>query len=289
MNPALSSSSIPRINVLGVGINDVNMASALAASEQAADTPGLLGYVTVTGVHGVIESQADAELQRIHNGSFLSIPDGIPMVWMGWMQGHDSMKQVCGPEFMPALLDSGLLKKRRHFLWGGGDGVVEKLSAALLARHPDLEIVGTATPPFRPLTDSEELELVASIRELRPHYFWVGLSTPKQERFMSSFLARHADQLRSANHGLLFFGVGAAFDFQAGLVKEAPQWIRGSGFEWLFRMAMDPKRLWRRYLRNNPRFLVGAIAQLTGLRRYPMVGLPTAISLESPVRSVKST
>jgi len=280
MNPELSASSIPRVNVLGVGISDVNMGTALMAVEEAADTPGLLGYVTVTGVHGVIESQADAGLQRIHNGSYLSVPDGIPMVWMGWMQGHGTMEQVCGPEFMPALLERGLGAKRRHFLWGGGDGVVEKLSTELLARHPELMIVGTETPPFRPLTESEELDLVARIRELKPHFFWVGLSTPKQERFMSGFLARHADQLRFENQGMLLFGVGAAFDFQAGLVKEAPRWIRGSGFEWLFRMAMDPKRLWRRYLRNNPRFLAGSFAQLSGLREYPLDGLPEADQLK---------
>lgn len=280
MNPELSASSIPRVNVLGVGISDVNMGTALTAVEQAVDTPSLLGYVTVTGVHGVIESQTDVGLQRIHNGSYLSVPDGIPMVWMGWMQGHGTMEQVCGPEFMPALLERGLEAKRRHFFWGGGDGVVERLSSELKARHPDLEIVGTETPPFRPLTESEELDLVSRIRELKPHFFWVGLSTPKQERFMAGFLARHADQLRSDNQGLLLFGVGAAFDFQAGLVKEAPRWIRGSGFEWLFRVAMDPKRLWRRYLRNNPRFLAGSFAQLSGLREYPMDGLPEADPLK---------
>lgn len=274
MNSARSSSPIPRVNVLGIGISDVNMGTALTEVETAADTPGLLGYVTVTGVHGVIESQADADLKRIHNGSFLSIPDGIPMVWMGWIRGHDTMEQVCGPEFMPALLERGLLDKRRHFLWGGGDGVVEQLSASLMARHPELEIVGTCTPPFRPLTETEELELVEQVIALKPHFFWVGLSTPKQERFMSGFIARHGERIRSSTQGLLFLGVGAAFDFQAGLVKEAPKWIRGSGFEWLFRMAMDPKRLWRRYLRNNPRFLAGAFAQMSGLRDYPMEGLP---------------
>lgn len=273
MNSTLSASSLPRVNVLGIGISDVNMGTALTEVEAAVEVPGLLGYVTVTGVHGVIESQSDQDLQRIHNASYLSIPDGIPMVWMGWMRGHSTMEQVCGPEFMPALLERGLSAKRRHFLWGGGEGVVEQLSAVLKERHPELEIVGTCTPPFRPLTDEEELALVDQIIRLKPHFFWVGLSTPKQERFMSGFIARHGDKIRSASQGLLFFGVGAAFDFQAGLVQEAPSWIRGSGFEWLFRMAMDPKRLWRRYLRNNPRFLAGILAQLSGLRNYPMRGL----------------
>lgn len=270
----LSSSSIPRANVLGIGINEVTMGSALNEVETAADTPGLLGYVTVTGVHGVIESQQDPGLKRIHNCSYLSIPDGIPMVWMGRIQGCPDMDQVCGPEFMPALLERGLEKERRHFLWGGGDGVVEKLEAAIKGRHPDLKVVGKSTPPFRPLTDEEELELVVLIRESKPHYFWVGLSTPKQERFMAGFLERHAEKLRFDDQGLLFFGVGAAFDFQAGLVKEAPPWIRGSGFEWFFRLCMDPRRLWRRYLRNNPRFVAGAMAQLSGLREYPQDGSP---------------
>ncbi|MFD0892805.1 WecB/TagA/CpsF family glycosyltransferase [Luteolibacter ambystomatis] len=266
----LSSSTIPRANVLGVGISDVTMGSALNEVENAADTPGVLGYVTVTGVHGVIESQEDPALKRIHNRSYLSIPDGIPMVWMGRLQGSPDMEQVCGPEFMPALLERGLEKDRRHFLWGGGDGVVERLSSVLKERHPKLRIAGTITPPFRPLTNEEELELVAAIRASKPHYFWVGLSTPKQERFMAGFLERHAEALRSDDQGLLFFGVGAAFDFQAGLVKEAPKWIRGSGFEWLFRLFMDPKRLWKRYLRNNPRFLAGVLAQLSGVKAYPM-------------------
>jgi N-acetylglucosaminyldiphosphoundecaprenol N-acetyl-beta-D-mannosaminyltransferase len=268
----LSASSIPRTNVLGIGISDVTMGSALNEVETAADTAGLLGYVTVTGVHGVIESQEDAALKRIHNLSFLCLPDGIPMVWMGRLQGRPYMEQVCGPDFMPALLEKGLEKKRRHFLWGGGDGVVDRLKQVLTQRHPEISIVGTITPPFRPLTEAEELNLVAQIRESKPHYLWVGLSTPKQERFMAGFLNRHADQLRFDDQGLLFFGVGAAFDFQAGLIKEAPRWIRGTGFEWLFRIFMDPKRLWRRYLRNNPRFLVAAFLQLTGLRQYFMDG-----------------
>jgi N-acetylglucosaminyldiphosphoundecaprenol N-acetyl-beta-D-mannosaminyltransferase len=268
----LATSDIPRTNVLGVGINDVTLGSALNEVEKAVSVPGTVGYVTVTGVHGVIESQDDPALKRIHNLSFLSLPDGIPMVWMGRLQGHPDMEQVCGPDFMPALLEKGLEKQRRHFLWGGGDGVVDRLKLVLIQRHPEISIVGTVTPPFRPLTEEEENDLVKAIRESGAHYVWVGLSTPKQERFMAGFLERHGNELRSADQGVLFFGVGAAFDFQAGLVKEAPRWIRGTGFEWLFRIFMDPKRLWRRYLRNNPRFLAGSFLQLTRLRQYPMDG-----------------
>ena len=266
----LATSSIPRANVLGVGIHTVNMESALREVNAALDRPGTVGYVTVTGVHGVMESQEDPALQIIHNRSFLSIPDGIPMVWIGRWQGYDHMRQVCGPEFMPTFMAQGIAENRRHFLWGGGDGVVEVLAQKLRERHGGIAIVGTITPPFRPLTDAEEEELLAQILETRPHCFWVGLSTPKQERFMAGFLAKYADRLTSLDHGILFFGVGAAFDFQAGLVSEAPRWLRGSGLEWFYRLLTNPKRLAKRYLKNNPRFLWSAICQQSDLQSFPM-------------------
>lgn len=266
----LATSSIPRANVLGVGIHTVNMESALQEVNSALDRPGTVGYVTVTGVHGVMESLDDRDLQVIHNRSFLSIPDGIPMVWMGRWQGYDHMRQVCGPEFMPTFMAQGLTENRRHFLWGGGDGVVEVLAQKLRERHEDIAIVGTITPPFRPLTDAEEEELLAQILKTRPHCFWVGLSTPKQERFMAGFLSKYADRLTALDHGILFFGVGAAFDFQAGLVSEAPRWLRGSGLEWLYRLFTNPKRLAKRYLKNNPRFLWSALCQQSDRKSYPM-------------------
>lgn len=270
----LAISSIPRANVLGVGIHAVNMESALQEVNMALDRPGTVGYVTVTGVHGVIESQDDPSLQIIHNRSFLSIPDGIPMVWMGRWQGYDQMHQVCGPEFMPTLMAQGLADQRRHFLWGGGERVVEILAQKLCERHEGIAIVGTITPPFRPLTVEEEQELLAQILLTRPHCFWVGLSTPKQERFMADFLAKYADQLTSLDHGILFFGVGAAFDFQAGLVSEAPRWLRGSGLEWFYRLLTNPKRLAKRYLKNNPRFLWSALCQQSDRKNYPMRTAP---------------
>ncbi len=265
--------AIPRVNVLGVGIHAVDMDSALDAVFSAAARPGCCGYVTVTGVHGVIESQDDEALKRIHNASYLSLPDGIPMVWMGRASGHRRMRQVAGPDFMPRVFARSAASGERHFLWGGGPGVVDTLKARLEERHPGVRIVGAVTPPFRALTAAEEAELVERIRATRPHFFWVGLSTPKQERFMSGFLERHAEALASPEHGLLMIGVGAAFDFQAGLVKEAPRWLRGSGFEWLYRLLTEPRRLGPRYLRNNPRFLAGVLRQCLAPSRFPMLGL----------------
>ncbi len=276
MAPTASEPGVPRVNVMGVGIHAVNAESAMAAVFKATETPGFTGYVTVTGVHGVIESQDDEALRQIHNRSFLSVPDGVPMVWVGRAHGHREMRQVAGPDFMPLVFARGIAQGKRHFVWGGGPGVVDTLKAKLEERHPGVQIVGAVTPPFRPLTPDEELELVAQINAVRPHLFWVGLSTPKQERFMSGFLARHRDALDLSEHGMVMLGVGAAFDFQAGLVREAPRWLRGSGFEWLYRLLTEPRRLGPRYLRNNPRFIAGLLRQWRNPGAFTLSGAAAA-------------
>ena len=251
-----------RINVLGVGISEINYERALEQI-RAAIAERRKGYVTVTGVHGVSESQADATLRDIHNASFLSTPDGMPMVWMGKLAGSRVISRVYGPDMMMLVMKEGIAHGWRHFLFGGGDGVAGKLKSALEAKLPGIAIVGTFTPPFRPLDAPEEAALERQVAEARPDCFWVGLSTPKQERFMAAYLPRLDTTL--------MFGVGAAFDFHAGTVRQAPPWVQRAGFEWLFRLLADPKRLWKRYLKNNPLFLGRAFLQLTGLRKYPAV------------------
>lgn len=268
----LASSSIKRVNVLGVGISRVNLSTAVTEIQTFFREPKMLGYVTVTGVHGVMESLRDAELQRIHNRSYLSTPDGMPMVWMAKVNGFEECDRVYGPDLMLEICRTGTSDRLRHFLFGGGEGVVDVLEKKLKGKFSQIEIVGKVTPPFRPLTEEEELELVAQIRQTKPHCVWVGLSTPKQERFMAGFLQRYAERLRMDDQSTLFFGVGAAFDFHAGLVRQAPRWMQRSGLEWLFRLCIEPKRLWRRYLYNNPRFLIGVFQQLSGLREFPLVG-----------------
>lgn len=262
--------AVPRVNVLGVGIHAVDLAQAVGLVLEAARAPGFTGYVTATGVHGVIESQDDEELKKIHNRSFLSVPDGIPMVWVGRARGHASMRQVAGADLMRTLMARSAASGERHFLWGGGAGVAEQLARALATSYPGVYVCGAVTPPFRPLSENEEAELVEVIAAARPHLLWVGLSTPKQERFMAGFLARHAARLRCAEQGLVLLGVGAAFDFLAGTRKEAPRLLRGSGVEWLYRMLADPKRLAGRYLRNNPRFAAGLCDQWLRPGRYEL-------------------
>ena len=264
-----------RINVLGVGISVLTLDSAVDAV-LAAVQEGRQGYVTVTGVHGVSECQSDAELRRIHNASFLSTPDGMPLTWMGRMQGvgPEQMDRVYGPDLMLKELERGQAECLRHFFFGGREGVAELLRDQLLEKFPEAQIVGTYTPPFRPLNETEESQLLDELNTLKPHCFWVGLSTPKQERIMADLLARYGADATDATarlpSPLVMFGVGAAFDFHAGLIPQAPAWMQRSGLEWLFRLYKEPRRLWKRYCKNNPLFLVRAALQLTGLRKYQL-------------------
>lgn len=253
----------PRVNVLGVGISVLNLESAVTELAGALGE-GRRGYVCVTGVHGVMESQTDPELRRLHNASLLTTPDGMPMVWAGRLAGHQKMSRVYGPELMEHVFAWSQRSGATHFFYGGNPGVVQELQARLEQRFPGLRIVGSYTPPFRPLTVEEETSLAAQVSAAKPDFFWVGLSTPKQERFMASYLPRLDTRI--------MVGVGAAFDFHAGRVAQAPRWIQRSGFEWLYRTCREPKRLWKRYARNNPRFAWRFALQRLGLRKYDLPG-----------------
>ena len=182
------------------------------------------------------------------------------MVWMGKIAGHKHIDRVYGPDLMERVCAASPERGWRHFFYGGADGVSQKLKARLENRFPGLQVVGAYTPPFRALNDDEQSELTRRVREAKPDIFWVGLSTPKQEKFMAEFLPRL--------DVTLMVGVGAAFDFHSGRVKQAPRWIQRSGLEWLFRLYQEPRRLWKRYLRNNPLFIVRVFLQLTRLRKY---------------------
>jgi len=261
-----------RINVLGVGISVLTLDSAVDAVFQAL-AHGRQGYVTVTGVHGVSACQSDPELLRIHNESLLTTPDGMPLTWMGRLQGvgKHEMDRVYGPDLMLRIFQRGQAEGLRHFLFGGREGVAGLLSEKLLEKFPAAQIVGTYTPPFRPLNDQEEQQLLDQLQASRPHCFWVGLSTPKQERLMRRLVARYgADGDGRLPAPMLLFGVGAAFDFHAGLLPQAPRWMQRAGMEWFFRLQQEPRRLWKRYLKNNPLFITRAAMQLTGLRKYEL-------------------
>ncbi len=252
-----------RVNVLGVGISVLNLGTACAALAEAV-AERRKGYVCVTGVHGVIESQSDPALRAILNRSMLTTPDGMPMVWAGKLAGFREMDRVYGPDLMLEIFRWSQQSGRTHFFFGGGPGVAEELKGRLEARFPGVRIVGTYTPPFRALTPEEDAALAARVAAVRPDFFWVGLSTPKQERFMAAYL----DRLEAT----VMLGVGAAFDFHAGRVAQAPHWIQRSGLEWFYRLCREPRRLWRRYLRSNPQFLWLAFCQAAGLRKFSLEG-----------------
>lgn len=258
---------IPRCDILGVGISNINLYTGEQALYDAVEEPGFQGYVTVTGVHGVVESQSDADLLAIHNASYLSTPDGMPMVWLGRAQGFSTMDRVYGPELMLNVIMNTAKSGHTHYFYGGAEGVAHQLKERLISKFTGLQVVGTMCPPFRPLNEKEEETLYSELQQSKPHFFWVGLSTPKQERFMNGFLKKYPELTQGWGHGLVMLGVGAAFDFHTLRVKQAPFFVQRSGFEWLYRITQDPKRLTKRYLVSNTVFILKIIPQLLGLTR----------------------
>jgi N-acetylglucosaminyldiphosphoundecaprenol N-acetyl-beta-D-mannosaminyltransferase len=236
------------------------MATALRALEGAVDG-GQKGFVCVTGVHGVMESQSNPELKKVLNEAFLNVPDGMPMTWIGHKQGLSAMDRVYGPDLMLEVCRRSVEKGYTHFLFGGQPGVVEDLKGCLEKKFPGLRVVGTFTPPFRPMNDEETASLRRQLEASPPDFFWVGISTPKQERFMAENLDRLPVKIMLA--------VGAAFDVNTGRIHDAPRWMKRAGLQWLHRLCQDPRRLWKRYLINNPRFAWNILLQFTGLRKFP--------------------
>jgi N-acetylglucosaminyldiphosphoundecaprenol N-acetyl-beta-D-mannosaminyltransferase len=235
-----------RVDVLGVGISALNLESAKRTILDRLQRREK-GYICVTGVHGVIEAQDDSKFRNILNESFLTTPDGMPMVWISWLRKHHEVDRVYGPDLMLEMAEATRDGKYTHFLYGGRPGIAELLQRRLEERYPGIRIVGTYTPPFGPLPAEEERKLREKFQKLKPDMTWVGLSTPKQERFMADYLGKLDTTV--------MFGVGAAFDFHSKVVKQAPRWIQRSGFEWLYRTFQEPRRLFFRYLKNNTRFL----------------------------------
>ncbi len=255
MNPPV------RFNVLGTGVSALSLEQArdLVLSARGGKQ---LGYVCHATAYGVNAACTDPAFREALNRSWLTHPDGMPLVWLGRWHGHRQITRVYGPDLLLAVCDAGRAGGLRHFLYGGGTGVAELLKAKLIERFPGLTIVGTDAPPFRELTPDEFAKLQAAIAAAQPDIVWVGLSSPKQERFM-------AEHWKSLDAGVLI-GVGAAFDFHSGRVGQAPLWMQRRGLEWFFRLCTEPRRLWPRYLVHNPLFVLRTLAQSTGLKKYPL-------------------
>jgi N-acetylglucosaminyldiphosphoundecaprenol N-acetyl-beta-D-mannosaminyltransferase len=244
-----------RINILGVGVSAVNLSLALASIDEWISR-GEPNYLCVTGVHGIMESYRKESVREIHNAAGLVVPDGMPLVWLSRLKGFHHVRRVYGPDLMLAVCKQSIDREYRHFLYGGASGVCEKLAERLKRQFPGLDIVGSYSPPFRVLDREEDQRIVDEINGARPDIVWVGISTPKQEAWM----AEHIGRL----HASVLIGVGAAFDFHAGLKRQAPKWMMRVGLEWMFRLMQEPRRLGPRYLANNPLFIGLVIRQLIG-------------------------
>lgn len=235
-----------RFDILGVRVSAINLAMALATIDEwiTQRTPN---YACVTGAHGIVESRRDPHLRDIHNAAGLVTPDGVPLVWLARMMGFNHVERVYGPDLMLAVCESGLLRGYRHYFYGGAPGVPELLAQRLLERFPRLQVVGTYCPPFRALRRDEDIEIMRQISEAKPDILWVGLSTPKQERWM----AEHVGRLGVP----VLVGCGAAFDFIGEIKSQAPRWMMRAGLEWFYRMLTEPRRLGPRYLVTVPVFI----------------------------------
>ncbi len=251
-----------RVNVLGVGVSAINIAMAVEQIDTWIKARSTRTYVTVSGVHGVMECQRDELVRQIHNDAGMVTPDGMPLVWLGKRAGYRHMDRVYGPDLIHAVMERSQSAGYRHYLYGGATGVPELLKKKLQEEYNNITVVGTYSPPFRPLTGEEDAATVQMINDTQPDIVWVGLGTPKQEKWMHAHLGRI--------NASVMIGVGAAFDFHSGLKPQAPRFIQRSGFEWLFRLATEPRRLWKRYLINNPLFVLGVLRQELGLRKYTL-------------------
>ena len=237
---------IPRFFVAGVKINAVSVEDVVHEVDRWIRERHL-DYAVLTNTHGVVEMQADLSLLATNNSAGITTPDGMPIVWLGRLAGFRSLTRSYGPDIMRAAFEYGRPRGYRHFLYGGLPQVAERLAERLRREFPDVEIVGTHTPPFRPLRPGEVFEVAEMINRASPDIVWCGLGCPKQDRWMAQF--------RPLLTAPVLVGVGAAFDFLSGRIRQAPTWIQNAGLEWLFRLTQEPKRLWPRYSRVIPKFI----------------------------------
>jgi N-acetylglucosaminyldiphosphoundecaprenol N-acetyl-beta-D-mannosaminyltransferase len=212
------------------------------------------GYICCAPVHTVMLCREDPDLRAAVLRSSMTVPDGQPLVWALRALGHPLPDRVYGPDLMAAYCERSTLNGTSQYLYGGRDlEALRRLERSLLDRYPGLRIAGGHSPPHRPLQADEEREVAERINRARPDVVWVGIGVPKQEKWMA--------RMREALEAPVLVGVGAAFDFHAGLVPQAPPSLQRAGLEWAYRLAREPRRLWRRYLAYNPRFVTSFARQ----------------------------
>ncbi|MCW5961967.1 MAG: WecB/TagA/CpsF family glycosyltransferase [Pyrinomonadaceae bacterium] len=257
-NQISESADRDRVRVLSL-FPDVGDQAAIIEKTAELIKIGNGGYICFSTVHMVMESYDDPQFAEKVNGANYIATDGMPLVWMQKLQGKKHASRVRGNDFMILLLEFAESNDLKVGFYGGKQEVIDALLERAGKELPDLEIAYSYSPPFRALTEEESAEIVEDIKISGTQILFVGLGCPKQENWMSA----HRDKFSA-----VMLGVGAAFDFYAGNLKESPRWISNLGLEWLYRLFQEPKRLWRRYLILNPRFLFLASLQLLGLKKF---------------------
>lgn len=254
-NTDISSIAEPYIVTLGSRIHLVSVDRTVDHIEQwISEHNSRCRRVVVTGFHGIWKAHQDMRLKAILNSAQLWVPDGIAPIWIATLRGHRNVKRTPGAEILCEFLKRGNCRQYRSYFYGDTPLTLTRLRAEIEQSHPGHIIVGTFSPPFRPLTPQEEKDAIRRINAAKPDVLWVGLGMPKQDIWIYERL----DQLRVP----VAIGVGAAFAFIAGTVPRCPAWIGNLGFEWVYRLLREPHKLWRRDLLDGPRFLFHAGMEL---------------------------
>lgn len=247
----VDKSLIPTCKILGVNIAAINMEWLLNyLDKNLSDIKG--DYICVSNVHTTVTSFEEPEYCKIQNGGLMAIPDGGPLSSVGRKRGHENMERTTGPSLMGELFEISAKKGYCHYFYGSKEETLELLEKKLKEKYPGIHIVGMYSPPFRPLTEEEDKAVIDMINETKPEFVWVGLGAPKQERWM----AEHQGKIDG-----LMIGVGAGFDYYAENIKRAPMWMQKSNLEWVYRLMQDPKRLFKRYLVTNTKFIWNAVVR----------------------------
>lgn len=242
----------PRAEILGVPVSVVDMDAAVATIAHWVREKKTR-YVCAPDVYNVVRAQDDPRHLQALRSADLVVPDGTPLTWVMRLRGETIKERVCGPDLMLAVCQRSAGEGWRHYFYGGAEGVAAELAQTLTTRFPGLQVAGIDCPPFRPLSEAEIDASIDRINAAKPDVVWVGLGCPKQELWMADNSARI--------DAAVLLGVGAAFDFHTGRIRRAPVWMRTHGLEWLYRLASEPARLWRRYLVSAPRFCLATLVE----------------------------
>ena len=257
--PSRAGGRPARINILGIGTMPMVLPQAVATLEEWREQQRR-DYVCCVCVHGLVSAQRDPAVRAALNGAGLATQDGMPLAWRSRSAGFADAERVCGTDLMEAMLSISADRQHRHYFYGGQAATLDKLVAAVRARFPGMIVAGQRSPPFRVLSEAEDAADIAAINAARPDFVWVGLGMPKQEKWMAAHVGRI--------DAVAMLGVGAAFDFLAGVKPRAPLWMQRMGIEWLFRLASEPRRLASRYIIDNAMFVAYSLQQMAGLRTY---------------------